>query len=300
MSMKHLLGAGAVLALWLISAAPASADGNCPAGSKAEGARVQLWTEPECKGTTVIVPFPGNGNRDNFRTFEISSGIVNVDNTLTSLALAPSTCVRFFDDVGYRGDASELICSDGTTSYPGLGPFADRASSMRVCRSNVQSDCARDGGASGPPPSTPPPGSNSGSGDAFRSDPARGCRSQVQPGALALRAWLRANHRGRATTPRSCPRLRRTRLRLRHEGRAVEFRVSSIADGDAVVRAFAADNWSLARRMGLQEVAFNGQIWTASRASLGLRSFQPGSYRDRVVIGMNWAGARMQTSFWKS
>jgi hypothetical protein len=300
MSMKHLLGAGAVLALWLISAAPASADGNCPAGSKAEGARVQLWTEPECKGTTVIVPFPGNGNRDNFRTFEISSGIVNVDNTLTSLALAPSTCVRFFDDVGYRGDASELVCSNGTTSYPGLGPFADRASSMRVCRSSVQADCARDGGASGPPPSTPPPGSNSGSGDAFRSDPPRGCRSRAQPGATALLAWLRANHRGRGKAPLRCPRLRSTRLTLRAEGRTVEWSVSRTEDGEAVMKALSADGFSLARRMGLQEIAFNGQIWTAARASQGLRPFRPGVYRTRIIIGMNWAGARMQTSFWKS
>jgi hypothetical protein len=300
MSMKHLLGAGAVLALWLITAAPASADGNCPAGSKAEGARVQLWTDAECKGTTVIVPFAGNGNRDNYRTFEISSGIVNVDNSLSSLALSAHTCVRFFDDVGYRGDASELICAQDTTSYPGLGPFNDRASSMRVCRSSVQSDCARDGGASGPAPSPPPSDSGpSGTGDAFRTDPPRSCRSRVQPGTIALRAWLRANHRGTGRTPRSCPRLRRTRLKLRHEGRTVEWRVRSTADGDAVVRAFSENDWSLARRMGLQEVAFNGQIWTASRASQGMRPFRAGAYRTTVVIGLNWAGARMQTSFWR-
>lgn len=299
MSMKQLLGAGAVLALWLIPAAPAAADGNCRDGSRAEGARVQLWTDAECKGTTVIVPFPGNGNRDNFRTFEISSGIVNVDNSLSSLALSPHTCARFFDDVGYRGDASDLFCAGEGVAYPGLGPFTDRASSMRVCRSSIQSDCARDGGSSAPP-SPPPPGSGStGSSDGLRSDPARRCRSRVQPGTQALLAWLRANRSGRGKTPRSCPRRRRARLKLRHEGRTVEWRVRSTADGDAVVKAFTADDFALARRMGLQEIVFNGQIWTSARASLGLRPFRPGKYRNRVVIGLNWAGARMQTSFWQ-
>src|SRR5919106_1364107 len=133
MSIKQVLGAGAVLALWLVAAVPAYADGACPAGSKAAGARVQVWADAECKGTTVIVPAAGNGNRDNFRTFEIVGGIVDVDDAMTSLALAPSTCVHFFDRVGYRGEASELICAGATTAYPGLGTFDDRASSMRVC-----------------------------------------------------------------------------------------------------------------------------------------------------------------------
>jgi hypothetical protein len=293
MSIKHVLGAGAGLALWLVAVGPAHADGACPVGSKAARARVQLWTDAECKGTTVIVPAAGNGNRDNFRTFEIVGGIVNVDNTMTSLGLAPNTCARFFDDVGYRGEASELICAGGTTAYPGLGRFDNRASSMRVCSITVQSDCARDGGVS-------LPGSGpTGSGDAFRSDRPRGCRRRVQPGTLALLAWLRANHRGRGKAPRSCPRLRSTRLKLRHEGRTVEWRVSRIRDGEAVVNALAADSWSLARRMGLQEVVFNGAIWTARRASLGLRSYRPGTYRNRVILGLNWAGSRMQTSFWR-
>lgn len=165
---------------------------------------------------------------------------------------------------------------------------------MRVCRSSVQSDCARDGGVTRPPSSGP-----TGSGDVFRTDRPRGCRRRVQPGTQALLAWLRANHRGHGRTPRTCPRLRRTRLKLRHEGRTVEWRVRSARQGDAVVNAFAADGWSLARRMGIQEVAFNGRIWTASRASLGMRPFRPGAYRHRVIIGLNWAGARMRTSLWR-
>jgi hypothetical protein len=57
--------------------------------------------------------------------------------------------------------------------------------------------------------------------------------------------------------------------------------------------------YARARRMGIQEVAWNGRVWTSSRWKEGLRAIQHGDRRtDWVHIALTWAGARVQTSYW--
>ena len=76
------------------------------------------------------------------------------------------------------------------------------------------------------------------------------------------------------------------------------------AAGDRLVGQLLANGFELARRMGLQEIIWNGRIWSATKASQGLRQYRPGRggsmHRDHVHLGMNHAGAAKTTTFWKS
>ena len=51
--------------------------------------------------------------------------------------------------------------------------------------------------------------------------------------------------------------------------------------------------------MGLQEIIWNRHIWTAGRASEGMRRYTgTHPHTDHVHLGMNWGGALKQTTFW--
>jgi hypothetical protein len=69
---------------------------------------------------------------------------------------------------------------------------------------------------------------------------------------------------------------------------------------------------ALARRMGIQELIWNCTGWFSGDG--GMRPYSvcydsngkprkvddTTSHRDHLHIGLNWAGARMKTSFWQS
>ena len=60
--------------------------------------------------------------------------------------------------------------------------------------------------------------------------------------------------------------------------------------------------------MGVQEIIFDCQSWFSGAEALGPYSVCEGkakvdrtsAHRDHVHIGLNWAGAKAITSFWKS
>ena len=80
------------------------------------------------------------------------------------------------------------------------------------------------------------------------------------------------------------------------------------AAGDSIVAAFLradskGNKYALAKRFGVQEIIWNCKIWTAERASEGLRPYGacPTSndtiaHRDHVHIGQNLRGANRKTT----
>jgi hypothetical protein len=96
-------------------------------------------------------------------------------------------------------------------------------------------------------------------------------------------------------------------------GRAYDHRLSVHNDkdkaaGDSLVAAFLradtkGNKYALAKRFGVQEIIWNCKIWTAERASEGLRPYGacPTSndtiaHRDHVHIGQNLRGANRKTT----
>jgi hypothetical protein len=304
MRIPHLVTAIAAAAVLFTAAAAdqASAQSYCPPNAKAGFAVVQMWNGANCTGGSIIVPGGGDLQRPNFAAIPNFDGrIYNIDNSRSSLAVAPNYCVKVFDGPNYTGQESNALCSGAGVVYYGLFEFNDRVSSMRVCPRDQMIVCMRPGATVPPPPPPPPPPPMPRGGvDPLMTDPARRCTGGPQPGALRLRDWLAANYPGgRNVGIYNCRPVRGGRnLSLHGEGRAVDWGVNR-ATGDQIVGRLRANEWELARRMGLQEIIWNRQIWTADRSSAGLRRYSGANpHTDHVHLGMNNRGARAQTSFW--
>ncbi|HEV2772832.1 MAG TPA: M15 family metallopeptidase [Thermoleophilaceae bacterium] len=146
--------------------------------------------------------------------------------------------------------------------------------------------------------------------EGYRSDPTgTACASGPQPGARALVAELGRRFGGRGEIFACRPVRGGSRLSLHGEGRAVDwFRNASdpaqAAEAQRIIdwllgRDAQGNEHALARRMGIQEVIWNRRIWTARRHAEGWRPYGGvNPHTDHLHIGMNWPGARMQTSYW--
>ncbi len=155
--------------------------------------------------------------------------------------------------------------------------------------------------------------------DAHRADRATGCANKEQPGALALDGWLAARMPvGEQWGIEKCRRVRGGQSWSLHaEGRAIDWKLdvdvpSERLAGDRLVSLLLRRDRrgrpnALARRMGLQEVIWNCRIWTP--LSTLQRPYGPCAkrkvdrtmaHRDHVHIGLNWRGALMKTTFWRS
>jgi len=109
---------------------------------------------------------------------------------------------------------------------------------------------------------------------------------------------------------------------LHAEGRALDWRLDAAVaaerrEGDRLVSLLLRPDASgaphaLARRMGIQEIIWNCSAWYAGAPAPGPYApcFQvdgerrPGvdrtlAHRDHMHLGLNWAGARMRSSFWR-
>jgi hypothetical protein len=108
---------------------------------------------------------------------------------------------------------------------------------------------------------------------------------------------------------------------LHSEGRAIDWHLDvhnarDRAEANRLIKLFlakdkAGNNHALARRMGIQELIWNCKGWFSGDG--GMRPYSvcfdsngrprkvddTSAHRDHIHIGLNWAGARMQTSFWK-
>ena len=248
--------AAAVAGLLLTSAAPAAAGQTtaCAAGARADFARVQLYRDANCGGPSVIVKAEGDGNRPDFARFRNFDGTLrSVDNTRSSLAIAPQTCVRLFDGKGYGGQQSTPICAGGGVLFWNLDRFNDRASSMKVCAADRQADC----GAGAAPAPAPQPGPT---------PPA------PSPGATAnatkVLSWARRHvdwWKGLYSMDRRLPIVSVSEMQRTEppRGRGTPSNVRQGCDCSSYVR------WAMAQA-GVDIGTFTGNIWTANGA-LGAR-----------------------------
>lgn len=164
--------------------------------------------------------------------------------------------------------------------------------------------------------------------DPLRYDAANRCSKRAQPGALALEDWM-GRHLGAGYSwgIYNCRRVENTsQLSLHGEGRALDWHLDASVPAQRragerlIARLLAPDRqgrpFALARRMGLQEIIFNCRIWLADGVGLSrykLCAPPPNGrprpkprpidktirHRDHIHLGLNWAGARKRTTFWR-
>src|SRR3954467_7941712 len=149
--------------------------------------------------------------------------------------------------------------------------------------------------------------------DPFRYDQAKRCLKRPQPGALALQSWLEQHSSGVSWGIMRCEKLGPHNYSLHSEGRAIDWHLDA---HDPAQRAEAmrlidlllapdrlGNPFALARRMGVQGLIFNCRAWWGGSALVrysacdGKKVDDTTAHRNHVHIELNWAGARMQTSF---
>ena len=149
-------------------------------------------------------------------------------------------------------------------------------------------------------------------------DRATRCKPRTTPGIRLLERWVDRHFPGDSWGVYRCQRLSKTTRSLHSEGRALDWRLDARnkrerrAANFMIERFLAADENgnenALARRMGIQELIFNCRSWFSGSEGLGTYSACEGggkvdrttAHRDHVHIGLNVAGARARTSFWRS
>ena len=158
--------------------------------------------------------------------------------------------------------------------------------------------------------------------DDYRYDPAKRCRKHPAAGAVALTKWLERNAKGQFWGIMRCEKWGPGSASLHAEGRAIDWHLDSRKPSDRraakrlIMMLLATDKagnpHALARRMGVQEIIWDCHSWWSGAERMGPYSHcytAAGrkrkrvnftlAHRDHVHIGLNLAGARMQTSFWR-
>ena len=155
--------------------------------------------------------------------------------------------------------------------------------------------------------------------DPYSYDYAKKCLKHPQRGMLAFQSWVGSHFRGVSWGIMNCEKLSKG-YSLHSEGRALDWHLDAHVPADRaeaqrlIDLLLAPDKdggiHALARRMGVQEIIFNCQGWFSGDG--GMEPYSPcfdkhgkpvriddtTAHRNHVHIGLNWAGARMQTSFW--
>lgn len=156
--------------------------------------------------------------------------------------------------------------------------------------------------------------------DPYRYDRATKCRKGTPSGTLALKTWLQRNAGGSFWGIARCERWGKNSASLHAEGRAIDWhlnvhRRADKKEASRLIRLLlatdrAGNRHALARRMGIQELIWNCRSWWSGND--GMRPYSAcydrkgkrkriddtTAHRDHIHIGMNWPGARRQTSFW--
>jgi len=157
--------------------------------------------------------------------------------------------------------------------------------------------------------------------EAMKYDYAKRCLKKPQKGTLALQTWLQQHAQGVSWGIMRCEKLGPTNYSLHSEGRAIDWHLDAHdpaqrAEAVRLIDLFLAPDklgnpFALARRMGVQGLIFNCRAWWGGPT---LEPYSPcydkkgkpvkiddtTAHRNHVHIELNWAGARMQTSFWKA
>jgi hypothetical protein len=149
-------------------------------------------------------------------------------------------------------------------------------------------------------------------------DFAHHCGPRSTPGIRLLTSWIDAHYPGVSWGVYRCERLDKHTRSLHSEGRALDWHLDARrkrerrAANDLINLLLAPDAQgnvhAMARRMGVQELIFNCQAWFGGEGGMETYSDCQGrghvdpttAHRNHVHIGLNWAGAKAQTSFWRS
>jgi hypothetical protein len=156
--------------------------------------------------------------------------------------------------------------------------------------------------------------------DPYRYDHATRCRRSPAPGMLAFERWMQQNAGGASWGIMRCSRLGRDRYSLHAEGRALDWalNVHNARDRREATRIIslllapdrAGNPHALARRMGVQEIIWDCRSWWSGSAEMDRYSacYDPRgrpkrvdestAHRNHIHFGLNWPGARMQSTFW--
>src|SRR2546423_2944761 len=156
--------------------------------------------------------------------------------------------------------------------------------------------------------------------DPYQYDYAKKCLKHPQKGTLALERWLEKNAGGVSWGIMRCEKLGSGKS-LHSEGRAIDWHLDVHNAGDRaeatrLINLFLATDkagnvHALARRMGIQELIWNCKAWFSGDG--GMRPYSvcfdskgkrkkvddTTAHRNHIHIGLNWAGARMKTTFWQ-
>jgi hypothetical protein len=158
--------------------------------------------------------------------------------------------------------------------------------------------------------------------DDYHYDYAKRCRKRPMPGTLELQRWLESNSRGVFWGIMRCEKLSRGHYSLHADGRAIDWHldVHDRADRRAARRLIltllatdkAGNPHALARRMGVQEIIWDCRSWFSGSERMNRYSLcydkrgrrrkhvdDTSAHRNHVHIGLNLAGARKRTSFWR-
>ena len=154
-------------------------------------------------------------------------------------------------------------------------------------------------------------------------DGARRCTKFVPPGTKALVGWLERHTSGELWGIDRCERLSPGSYSLHAENRAIDWHMDARdrATGREAMklirkRLLATDRNgnenALARRMGIQGIIYDCRAWWSNPGGLTDYSYcfkrngerrkdldPTAAHIDHIHIELNWAGARMRTSFWR-
>ena len=154
--------------------------------------------------------------------------------------------------------------------------------------------------------------------DDLQYDHAHRCRPRSTPGIRLLESWVGRHYPGVSWGVYRCERLDKHSRSLHSEGRALDWHLDARrksdrrAANDLINLLLAADAYgnahALARRMGVQELIFNCRAWFGGEGDIETYSVCQGrgrvdpttAHRNHVHIGLNRAGAKARTSFWRS
>jgi hypothetical protein len=157
--------------------------------------------------------------------------------------------------------------------------------------------------------------------DGMKYDYAKKCLKKPQRGTLALQSWLQQHSSGVSWGIMRCEKLGPHNYSLHSEGRAIDWHLDAHvpaqrAEAMRLIDLLLAPDklgnpFALARRMGVQGLIFNCKAWWGGptlvpysacydKKGKPVKIDDTTAHRNHVHIELNWAGARMQTSFWKS
>jgi hypothetical protein len=158
--------------------------------------------------------------------------------------------------------------------------------------------------------------------DDYSYDTARKCLKRPQKGTVALETWMKGHAGGVSWGTMRCEKWGPHSASLHAEGRALDWHLDvhsgrDRAEAQRLIALFLAPDkngnmHALARRMGIQELIWNCKGWFSGDG--GMRPYSAcydkngkrkkiddtSAHRDHIHIGLNWAGARMKSSYWQA